>query len=600
MLKPNANRIGGKRVLSAVDLIIKDTDKKYDECLVEHFLSYLKSRSTLYSDRKWIILTRPILDRLKLYTDHDAFVMLNQARAFKTFQSVIGAKKSLSEQEFKHVLPMLDSIWNTIDMMMINQNLAAMTVLLSIFNQLIDSSVDGYFWLVKKKIEPPLELDKRKKYNIHDVTSLVRYYFESSNNYHTKNKADLLFQNLVKFACFVRPQTVIIRNTIKELMEEGSKDIIILLDKINQHESRTDLIENLDILDIVQNGFLAQIENGNVSNKMCLCLARLEPCEFVNERIRLLKSKNNIEGLVTYLVGRYRWDKKQDTGLPQLLNSYLFYPLLARCKGDETEAFVQKIMITREERDFIDKNSSDKLITLCLKYLQSFDGISDGRRNLMLPVEILLHHIKSNYNSLTSYKNNMECCFLIKCLSTPQPDLEHRGICSFEILEDMHKIIETNEHSDERKPILLEILEMMRIIYKNVRNSTDSRLKLLFERTVDLAFLFQDDDVIYAFAQIFSVSKKEFKQSQTYVKLIWEHMYLNSKSTSHQELLASLASLLLEINKDVDAEVLEVINIRKNRDPTPTAQKAAVIKLSSYVDDILNYNLLTDGISDCY
>lgn len=539
-------RLCDLKVLQAIDCIVRDVDKKYDECLVDRFLEFIEFKASekggaLVGTDSNFDDTLALMDRIKYFTDHKAFVMLNQARAFKAFYSVLKSTE-LSDVRFSEILPHLDSLWHTLDMIIINDNLSALTVILSIFSHLTHSET-GYHWLTSQTIDPPLRYSGS---DLRDVTNLVEQFIDCKN-YHTKNKVETLFQDLICNSKSIDcQQRAILAKLIQNLLLKGSMSMVHILNNIIT-TGYTDL-EQFDVANSLRNSFAVMLKQPRFIN-FCRCIALTSSLSSLY--IEDMKKSNQLKGLIVYLS---HFDD---------INSlvYLLYPLLFYCEGDETDSLKQELRIEPDDVAFIDKNINKTVITLCLVQLKRVKNYFNSR----LVIDTLITYVKCHWNIVADYKDVMECCSVLlemrdKLILTNEDSLH--------LLEILHSTLSDIKLSEQTKPVFMKLLKILQFSHFQYSISEDSDCDEFTSKTIDLAYRTTDHEILDEFVQFFKMNPIACKSGNTerYVDLVWSHIYLNSKDTEHRELLGNLAHLLVSIDLETDSSTLEAHGIRHHHD----------------------------------
>lgn len=534
-----AYRITDARVLQAVDRIVRDIDKRYDECLVDRFLEFIESSDAgdkSFSDSIFV------LNHIKYFTDHKAFVMLNQARAFKTFYSIL-KRSELQEEQFNHILPHLNSLWSTIDIIIINDNLAAMTVMLSIFTHLSNSKF-GHSWLMNQKIEPSLKLSRIE---LKDITSLVEHLLDCKN-YHTRNKVENLLEQLI---CNTNSedseQTTIIKNLIQNLVLQGSTSIVHILNRILTKD-RDDL-KRYSIGHCLQESFEIMMKQPSFVN-FCRCLALTGPLS--SSHIETYKRNNQLRGLIVYLSC---FNTEKSLG-------FILFPLITAC-GSHDSPLEQKLDLNADEKSFVCKNMEKRIITLCLIQLNQAKNYCDAK----LVIDVLIDYTRSHWNDVTEYRNVMECCSVLmriqkNCILSNDETLS--------LLESLHETLSVMTQSERTKPIVTILLKVLREVHYNLSNMEHGDCEVHLYRTIELASRTNDHDILDEFLQFFKTNTFDLAQMskclERYIDFVWKHVYLNTKETEHRELLGNLAHLLLNIDLKVEPSILKERGIKHRHD----------------------------------
>lgn len=551
-------------VLNAIDRVIKDVDRKYDECLVEHFIESFDINCPDIDCRG-----PEILQRLQFYFEHKSFLMLNQTRAFKILKSILPKQSTLYyAQELENIIPLLNSFWKTLDTIVLNNNSSAMAIMFDILNQVTSLNETGVTWLLEREVTPPIRLS----IPIEDISSLIKYYITKCNNYHTKNKAEKLLQ------------TIIIRNSchpgmgkfiqlVQELILECSS-VSVLIQALETHPQNC--IETLyKISETLENSFMINIDKTNVDiNKLCKHLALTNLSRKVI--IEKLRSKKKLDGIIYYISNSAHKDNQFD----QLLLSYVLYPLLAKFNDEETQSLVNRLMATRDEKDFVEWNMNTKTQTLCLVQLnhilletmESKLSWPFTMRTLNMIIATLTNHIRCNYSlkcTGAQVKNMSECCHILNLILTISK--EERII--YKIYKITHNILVDIESNDLTKPVALQLLKVMllanntyaRILYVSRMDKVDD----IWLKTIELAYKFKDPDLLNEFTEFFrntSFFLTENHNQDDYAKLVFDHIYQHVKDTEHRELLGNLAEMLISIDLLAKDTTLKKVNIRRYHD----------------------------------
>jgi len=576
-----------KKVLMAIDRIIKDIDKKYDECLVDHFLTFIEEELDMYcygDVRTKALLT--LFDRLKSFMDHPAFVMLNQARALKVFDRTLTRVFTL---ELNLFIPHLESLWKILGTIIVNQNSAAMAVMFSTLQQLVESNT-GFYWLIDKKIEPPVIIQGNK---VSDITSLLQFYIKTSTNYHTKNKAEKLFEALTVNAFMqefspTHPLVLSIKSAIRDITLVDTASMAHMLSNMTKDTriNRKQFLDRYDIPEIMQESLTRYIERPSSDLRkylaLCKCLALTNSSDNFIKIFEKLKSYGKLEGIIVYLCR----SNCKERELHQLLPTCLLYPLLTKCYNDDSQVLINKLIATREERDFIERNMSDKLITICLVSLRQMmrrkkncdsyeNNYNFPHRALMLTFNTLTNYIKCHHDA-KNFKNVMECCSILKTLCIS--DAIDRDALNGSI-EGLYCVLESIEiDTEQAKSIIMEVIRVLRAAQLKytmmIFSEAADKSLLSWNRTVELAFKFDDHDILNEFVlsltNSLSINGLNFPHARSsisrYLDLIWNHIYQNAKNTDHRELLGNLAHLLIEIDIDAEPRVFEEINIHRHHE----------------------------------
>lgn len=544
---------GGQRLLNAVDHIIKDTDKKFDECLVEQFADSLSSPE---------IDTTLVIQRVKSFMEHKAFLMLNQARALKLLHSIL--KRTLvgeHQVDLSLIKPHIESMWNILDVVVVNKDFSALTVFLSIC-ELLTSHEVTYKWLLEQNIEPPIKLVDAQ---IGDILSLICYYIKTCNNYHTKNKAEKLLKSIIINAkCAKNPAPALLR-TIEDLIKSCSMSIIGVIIDIakSQPEIAREIFPRANVADLMQQTFVSLLRKpdstsdsyNRVFNQISRCLSLVEPSMNWRTIVERLESKKKLESIIVYLCNSVTYNQQREN----LMLAFALYPILKACKSDDAKHLLERLDIDKNHSELIDKNQSPKLLTFCITQTRQLAE----KRTYSLIFDVLVLFITDHFDNTNQYRNVMEACSVLRCLEA----ISYTGHLK-KIISQVHKIVShMTEHNEQTKPIILELMKVIRAAQGSLKYG--SKLETI-NKTLDLAFQFKDHDIMNEFALFFvneylPLNLSDDKGSKA-IQLVWSHMYLEAKDTSHRELLGNLATLLVTIDLQAYKSALDLIGVRRHHD----------------------------------
>lgn len=586
-----AYRLSHPKVIQAIDRIVRDIDKKYDECLVDRFLEFIESRAQNDADNldaERFEDSLVVLNHIKYFTDHKAFVMLNQARALKTFYSILKSN-NLTEKQFNEISPYLNSVWNTLDIIIINDNLSAMTIMLSIFIHLSKSEL-GHRWLMAQEIEPPLRLSDSE---LNDVISLVRHFLDCKN-YHTKNKVENLFEHLILNTRSVDSrQTSLIGDLIRTLLLQGSTSVVHVLNSILS-KGYSDL-ERYNVVDSLQKSFDVMVKQSNFINH-CKCLALTSPLS--TSHIESCKKNGQLRGLIVYL-SCFDCNKSL---------AYLLYPLISDCRERVNDMLERKLDLSDDEKIFIDKNSKKSIITLCLVQLNQAKSYHNPR----LVIDCIIEYITCHWRITTDYRDVMECCSVLLRM---QEKCDLLDDYSLNLMDSLHAILSNMIQSNQSKPIIMRLIKILQLVHSKCSKARGADCRTLSVRTLELALNTNDHDILDEFLQFFIMNPHDYgediESTKKYINFVWKHVHLNTKDTEHRELLGHLAHLLVDLDLKIESSIFDMFGIKHRHDiPIMLAdlliEKFAILPTVELIVEALeqeNLNLgteclgrLTDGL----
>lgn len=551
-----------EEVLDAIDRIIKDVDRKYDECLVEHFIESFDISCPELECRG-----PEILKRLQFYFEHKSFLMLNQTRAFKILKSILPKSSNLiNAQELEKVIPLLDSFWKTLDTIVLNNNSSAMAIVFDLLKQVTTLNEQGFSWTLEREITPPIRLS----IPIEDVSSLIKYYIIKCNNYHIKNKAQKLLISIITQNSHHSAMDKFIRLAQELILECSSMGLAIA-------DSGSQLDPQYKIWETIEKSFLINIDKTDVDiNPLCKHLAKTNLShEVVMDGLR---SKKKLNGIIYYVTRA----PQKTCQFEKELFLYVLYPLLAKFDDEETRHLVNKLMATSGEKDFVKSNMNCKTQTLCLVQLKNIvsehlDFIWNWHDPMGTPntiVVTLLNHIRCNYSlncTGTQVKTMSECCDILSIILEISNSFAESIISR--IYMTTYKFLIDIDYNNLTKPIAIKLLKLMLLANKTyVKILSTTRLDKIddiFLKTVELAYKFQDSELLNEFTLFFGNAFSSFTEElvqESYVRLVFDHIYHHTKDTEHRELLGNLAGIFIAIDLEAEDATLSKLNIKRYHD----------------------------------
>lgn len=549
-----------EEILSAIDRIIKDVDRKYDECLVEQFVNTLSIHGRLDSDRSSLIL-----DRLKFYFEHKSFLMLNQTRAFKILASI--SKRMRNKQELEKLMPFLDTFWKSVDTVILNNNTSAMAIMFDVLNVIVSVDELGIVWVLEREITPPIQMS----IPIDGIPSLVKYYITTVKNYHTKNRAEKLVQKLI-ISNSPHPSMAKIEKLVRDLILDGqSVGLIIRAIYARPH---LPLHSRYNINETIKDSFMANVEKTSTDlNNICKHLSLTDISrKFIIEKLR---SKKRLDCIIYYITE----SKFSDNLFEQLLLSYVLYPLLAKSNDEETQALVSSLMATRDEKDFVEWNMNSKTQILCLVQLKNIFQLTvdsglrcpftDRTANMI--VATLSNYIRCHYSlecTGSQVKNMLECCCIFELITQVYGFVEARVIRK--ILRIMQNLLEDIRYNDLTKPVVIQYIKTMLLASRTILMEEYIEPGVVsgtWLKAVDLAFKFEDSELLNEFTEFFIHNcPRGHVGQEIYIKLVFDHILSKTKDTDHRELLGNLIKMLIMIDLHAGDLVLEKQNIKRFHD----------------------------------
>lgn len=407
----------------AVECLVRDSDKKYDEVLVDRFADLIKLELSTHAG-DWLQTCMPLVETLQHLIQDRAFVMFDQARAFKLLRAIVDSKW-MNRQEFEGLQPLLDSFWASVPNVMVNNNLPAATVMLQILKGLWKTRF-AHDWLLARQIKPQLEINHQK---VKDLAGIAKFYLKSGNNYHTKNRAEELFQELLSVSYMMNlpiehPLVDSLLKTVRELLLDGSDTIVTVIMKVLSKLNAKIICTNYGISDMIQESFEATVKKPKCNFIiLCKCLALSGRRKFLTHNIKLLKENHRVEALIVYLISRpHYWDH---CDLNEFVETYLMYPILSTCSDSDSKEITSRLKLNLSETQQIDKCNHPRLTLHCLihlnQLLQNKKLIQSQLKPSSLPIlmKMLTSFVKTHIDSIKHYKSMFES------LSTLRSLLEH-------------------------------------------------------------------------------------------------------------------------------------------------------------------------------
>lgn len=577
-----------ERLRTAVNLLIRDQEGKYDECLVERFFDFLANGEHALGS----IALRVVLD---VYEDTE-FASMNQSRLFR-FQRAY----------YEYYLPMEISItkpseclWSRLPQVINKNDAPEIKAVLSLLISIVNGR-STFNWMITKQFQPPIQSGRIK-----DIVSLARYFLTTGKNYHIQNLACTLMADLIKQSTKRRIPTShqfsrALKQHIEELIELGCQGIYYVLNEALTSERLTPfIVDQLGLEEVLKRSLDAVLAKQNqtdvINVSKCLALARVEEDILVDR----LHDAGYLGAIITYATYMHR-----DFFCHSWLLHYLIYPILTHCEGEEAEELVGRLIMTRSEKQFVQRHMQDKYVIQCLQYLKRSLSIKErhaddsmGRqpkRTFILILDVLLEFIRSNYNKLEKeYKNLLECCIILRIVQD-RFSRKSETMWLYKLMDTLLELIEPlddKEASSNQKALVLEIIRLMSFSMRklSVFQSSNfcSKTHSYRVRIVKFASKIEQSEILDEIAGLFNKCDFDFctdvPSNQLFVGLIWNHMYRLARENQDRDLLASVAVLLPMIDLKANTEAMNQVGLIRHQ---------TVPKLLS---DILN-DLATDDKS---
>lgn len=591
----------------AVRCLVNDTENKYDECLVDRYFDFITHDAFVFLTTQNMVT--------ELYNQSN-FEKLNLTRVLRFHRSVHGNKI----QQVSDMREQASVFWKRLPMIVKSSDHYTISAALSLLDSIAKDKT-GYLWLMDMQFSPPIgvsELNQTasainnnnhdnssdtpvSQTTIQDAAQLAKYYMINSRNYQIQTKAEELFMILVSTSCKfqISPLHRIVisaKQVIEELLTVGSDSIYHVLFKVfKEIYTISWLDDRYNISLLIRKRFEKALDkNLRDLNSICKCMGMISTQKDAIQVIDKLKATNNLEAIIIH-VSHLREDL-----VNQSLLTYVVYPILTSCYSEDARVLIPKLFITRSERNFIDRNVKEKLVTMCINYIKGlfrtrysyarhFHGSSSRKQFYCL--DVIHEYIRCHYSTPKAFKNILECLHTIKD-ARRWMGRKTEAVWLFHLIESFHEIIDKIDISTcQNKAILLEIIQILSASNFSTTMFKIDKVDFNVMKTIELAFKFTDHDILNEFAEFFCNNRFNFsldkKDVQRYVELIWSHIYSNAKDTDHRELLGNVAYLLIYIDLEVEAPVLERMQLRRFHD-IPTLLGNLLIKYSTVYPTVEN------------
>lgn len=554
------------QLLLAVDTIIKDAEAKIDECLVDQFVDQVSKPND--DSLLWLVL-----GRVKSFMEHKSFVMLNQTRAFKIIHAAI-VSTQIDTDKLK---PHFESMWATVDIIIINDFTPAMTTLLTIFNHLWQNHKD---WLTEAVIEPHIVTNS---YRITGITDVVIFCLGNMNNYHAKLLAEDLLVNIIidSEKAGDKSATKSHCDIIVKELELDSAWILNVIYRLSvnkdmkQFFKRNKISETLD-----RKAFKSLRDRKYDMTKLSKCLANTMDANVYLDMQIGCKSRRGAITFFAHVVD----EELQRTSL-----FYLLRPLLLDTTPDNSyyTSYLQRIVHRLTCCKFIPVDEDRKQIQFSLSYLRDkicflIDRKEQPEEPDQIPLGILtgstlILFICCNTERPFYSKKLLDCCSLLKSLYVGMDCslvCEHLVDLSFNPIDKLTEVIAGIDTSNqESKPLALGFISLMNTMLKYEKYDHSTTGKIL--ETVAK----QTEPDIVNECILLLIENPIIQKTDDAVALVWK-IYNDHKSGHDNELLGNLCVLLLDIDATCDGStkdnrVVQVIidTLKAYITVTPTIEK---------------------------
>lgn len=582
-------------VITTIELLVKDVDMHYDECLAERFIGHLETETfrreikeveevnTVAARQELhLSLYKNILDQFKQYMEAEQFSTINQSRLLGTFYSAM--KGSIDIGEFQDVESYSELIWSSMDMVLTNCDQFSIGTYITILCAGLSKSRIAFEWLIAMKKNPPIKIVKNgQEFTIENIISLLGFVFQTTENYITKKKAAKLLSQVVSLSFELSRSTFYahqegILNFTRQMMLRNNPTIFMFVREIGNHG----VYKSLGLYDLLEEVFTKFLATDECMINLCKCLAqtnfRIKP-RTVIER---LQSRNKFPEVLCYLA-----NLRDVEGLDQLFVTYFSYPILAWCKHEETPLLAMRFLITCDERIFVERNSNPKNLKFCFVQLNILLDNEYQRCKAPVPrssrMSLSTNFVRQCSEALTLFVvANMKVKSRQRYLSLAIGVLiKIADLCSFvmemdiilKLLQLVQDIIENIESDPGDNRHVLQL--SLKVLAATHRLASYVKPSFLYKgitecmsRTIKIALRYDDHEILNEFASMIADNPFDFQYSEestkAYIQLAWLHMYQRSEGTTHPEYLGNICRLLLEIDLLAGDSILAHYGLRRH------------------------------------
>lgn len=588
-----------ERLKTAINLLIRDQEGKFDECLVERFFGFL-------ADGEPNIGAIALKIILEIYDDAK-FATLNQSRLFR-FQRAY----------YEYYLPMEISItrsseclWSRLPQVISKNDPPEIKAVLSLLISIVNGR-SSFSWIIHKQFQEPIQSGRIK-----DIVSLARYFLTTGTNYHIQNLACSLMADLIKQSSKRHTSTShlftrSLKQNIEELLELGCQGVYYVINEsLNNERLVPYIVEQLGLEEILKRSLDVAIKKQNHTDMnsigKCLALAKIEEDLLVEKLLNV----GHLGAIITYATNMHR-----DFFCHTWLLYFVVYPILTHCEGEEAEELVGRLIMARAEKQFVQRHMQDKYVIQCLQYLRRSLSIKErhidddmGRqpkRTFILLLDVLLEYIRCNYSKTEKdFKNLMESCIILKNVQE-RFTRKSETMWLYKLMDTLLELLEplNDDISPNRKALVLEMIRLMSFSMRKITAFQSSNFVKKTHRyrvnIITLALKISHLDILEEIASLFNKCEFDFStdpdSNQTYVDLVWNHMYKLAKEKHDRDLLASVAILLPTIDVKVNDEVLNHVGLVRFQ-TIPKLLGDILIDLA--IDD-KSVEMISKSISYCY
>lgn len=445
--------MAGQRVIEAIDCLVRDVDNQYEEHLLDKVLECTQTHLMPWETS--------VLCRLKSYFDSYIDVNsgspINLARALKVFGSILSLKNVADEVEFSQLTSCLRGVWGSVDRIMVDKNLQALSMTLSMFDKLANTR-RGYLWLAQLEIDLPIILYEGVDYKINNLVSLVQFCVRTAERDSMRDSAGLLMSSLVlNSVVFLPPnhqQIICLKELIRGLPEDevSMHALIDLITSIVDLEiSKEALLSLYEIPQILARHFEDRVSAQPFADidHLCSCLALVNGPSDFNRYLERLIAHKKLDGIIIYLSeSNYKGHE-----LSQLIQGYLIYPLLKDCiTHAETVVLSKRLLATPEQLEFVDTNWTSRIVELaCCRLNWICEDNYYLNEHTTILMALTLFNFTKRQKGRKERKESLRLCRL--ALKTLTPSIVHlrEATMNNQVLEELHRLVQLDANTTQEQ-----------------------------------------------------------------------------------------------------------------------------------------------------
>lgn len=570
--------MGSERVQQAIQLLVKDTEGKFDEGTVDSLITEL-SRQT----RSWLEshLQGTLID---LYQSPD-FKNYNLTRILKFHQAN------------PVDIPTAEALWPRLTQIIKENNPSHVAAALLILKCLTNDK-EGYKWIMDVRFNRTIRLEHETKIiEIQDAVTISRYYMETSKNYHIQDYAKKLLYLLLKQSCKFRLHqlhriVVSAKKVIQELLQLRLPGICqVIIQIVEDVYIHAQLMERYDIVTQARQCFFESIDSdARDIIPITKCYASLSSQSEIDPAVDALRKKKNYEAIIAFVTHIH------EEILPRHHLMYIIYPILAKCDSEDAQVLMMNLFITREDQIFLDRHMQDKFTLTCISYIrkilkrQTWTSVWStlSQQKFIYYLDVLTEYVKCNCISQKAYKNVMESCHVLRCVETSMKrrvreigwlwSLTNNCIETIEKLNEKVKSLSESRVSSGENPnhfraIIMELIQVISVSHRIASNhAVHPKNDQNIAKIIDLASKFDDTEIQNTFAEFFiandvmQMGDAIPDRGEKYINLVWNQMYRDGLDKENHDLLGNAAELLISIDYKADGLILEKMGLRSHHD----------------------------------